>query len=64
MKIGFTTNMVNRMKAVPHEAILGTVPGTMVDERGYHAQFAHLRVTGEWFRAEPDLLAFIADVAA
>jgi hypothetical protein len=36
----------------------------MQDERGYHATFAHLRVTGEWFRAEPDLLAFIASLVA
>lgn len=64
VKIGFTTNMTNRMKAVPHEAILGTVPGTMEDERRYHAEFAHLRVTGEWFRAESDLLTFIAAVTA
>lgn len=62
VKIGFTTNMTRRMQDVPHEEILGIAPGTKVDERQCHAAFAHLRATGEWFRAEPELLAFIADV--
>lgn len=63
VKIGFTTNMRSRMSAIPHEEVLGTQPGTLADEKRYHRMFAHLRVTGEWFRAEPDLLAFIADIA-
>lgn len=64
VKIGFTTNMASRMVAVPHEEILGTVPGTLADEKRCHAAFAHLRKQGEWFRPEPELLAFIAEVAA
>jgi hypothetical protein len=62
IKIGYTTNMKARMVAVPHEEVLGTVPGTMTDERRCHAAFAHLREHGEWFRAEPDLLKFIEDL--
>lgn len=62
VKIGFTTNMQARMTAVPHEEVLAMVPGMLADEKRCHAAFAHLRVHGEWFRAEPDLMAFIADV--
>lgn len=64
VKIGFTTNMARRMTVIPHEEILGAKSGTMEDERRCHAAFKHLRVKGEWFRAAPDLLAFIADVTS
>jgi hypothetical protein len=64
VKIGFTTDLDRRMKAVPHEEILATTPGTMQDERGYHAAFAHLRVVGEWFTPGPDLMDHIATLAA
>jgi hypothetical protein len=63
IKIGYTTNMISRMDAVPHEEILAVHPGTMRDEKRCHEAFAHLRENGEWFRIEPDLLAFIEDVA-
>lgn len=32
-------------------------------ERAHHQRFWYLRLTGEWFRAEPDLLQFIAEHA-
>jgi hypothetical protein len=64
VKIGFTTNLRQRMYDLPHEEILAVVPGTVVDERRCHAAFAHLRVAGEWFRAEPELLTFAQDVDA
>lgn len=63
VKIGWTGNLKKRMAEVPNEEILGTVPGTMEDEKRCHVAFAHLRVKGEWFRPEPDLLEFIAGVA-
>lgn len=62
IKIGFSTCLVSRFEAIPHEEILGYVPGTMRDEKRCHAAFAHLRENGEWFRIEPDLLEFIASV--
>lgn len=64
VKIGFSRNLKARLVALPHEEVLAVVPGTVQDEKRCHAAFAHLRQTGEWFRAEPDLLAFIADVSA
>jgi hypothetical protein len=64
VKIGFTTNLAQRMVDIPHDEILGTVAGTMEDEKRCHIAFAHLREQGEWFRIEPDLLAFITDVTS
>jgi hypothetical protein len=54
VKIGFTTNLPSRMVAIPHEEVLGTVAGTLADEKRCHAAFAHLRVKGEWFRPETE----------
>lgn len=39
--------------------ILAIVPNTIISEAAAHEQFAHLRISGEWFRAEPDLIEFI-----
>lgn len=41
--------------------IIATFPGTPDDEKDVHRAFAHLRMRGEWFRPEPDLLAFIEE---
>lgn len=41
--------------------LLGTIPGGPAREREIHKQWARLRVPGtEYFRATPDLMAFIA----
>lgn len=34
-------------------------PGTLEDEQAMHKKFAHLRVEGEWFKAEGDLLDYV-----
>ena len=60
IKIGYTTDVIRRMSALPHEEFLGMVPGTMRDEARCHAAFNHIRMAGEWFEDTPDLRAFIA----
>jgi hypothetical protein len=62
VKIGFTRNIGSRLAVLPHDEVLGVAVGGFADEKRCHDAFAHLRTTGEWFKAEPDLLAFIADV--
>ena len=64
IKIGFSRDLPTRMRAVPHEAILGTVPGTMRDEARCHAAFGHLRTSGEWFEAAPELISAVNDMRA
>jgi hypothetical protein len=39
--------------------ILLSIQAHPYDERILHARFAHLRLTGEWFRSEPELTDFI-----
>lgn len=55
IKIGTSANMIQRMMDLGPEEILATEPGSYRLERARHGQFAHLRVHGEWFRAEPEL---------
>lgn len=59
VKIGFTTNLSERLKAIPHDEVLATETGTLSDERARHAEFAALRVKGEWFRYEEPLVSHI-----
>lgn len=62
IKIGWSANPQVRLRHLPHDEVLAIVPGTLKNERQCHLAFAHLRVTGEWFQAESDLLDFIADL--
>lgn len=39
--------------------LLGVIPGTVEDEKNLHRRFAAHRVTGEWFRPVPELLALV-----
>lgn len=62
VKIGWTSHPRRRFNELQPDAVLATYPGTVRDERRCHAAFTHLREQGEWFRSEPDLLDFIADI--
>jgi hypothetical protein len=65
IKIGFSTNLRTRLKSIPHDAVLATIPGTRATEGALHRRFAHLRTTtGEWFEAGDDLLAYIDETKA
>lgn len=75
IKIGTTRELVNRMSSLQKEhgdlEVLLTHRGSYAREKELHGQFAGLRVTGEWFRPERELLNWIlvqrkapADLAA
>lgn len=65
IKIGVTAgNPLVRMAALQTGCpdtlrLVGYTQGSAQDESDLHQRFAHLRQRGEWFAAEPDLLAFI-----
>jgi hypothetical protein len=64
IKIGYSGSAKVRMKALKSAAgkdlkLLKVVPGTRDDESRFHKLFQHLRVQGEWFRRDPELLGFI-----
>ena len=66
IKIGFSIRPERRIAQIastdklPNLATLAIVPADIAGEYETHQRFAHLREHGEWFRAEPDLLGFIA----
>jgi hypothetical protein len=65
IKIGWSANarerLVTLQTACPDRLrLVGSISGTVDDERGLHARFEALRRVGEWFDPGPTLLAFIA----
>ncbi len=69
IKIGFTesddasvrlatlqTGNANRLR------LLGTIPGTLEDEKNLHRLFAAHRVSGEWFEPAPEVLAAVVAI--
>jgi hypothetical protein len=62
IKIGWSGNPASRFRNIPHDEVLAVVPGSMQHEHQYHARFHYLRTGGEWFRAEPELVEFIASL--
>lgn len=60
IKIGWSSDVDARLSHLHADAVFHTQPGTRHDERALHAKFNHLLVKGrEWFRADPELLAYI-----
>ncbi len=59
IKIGFTTNLPQRMRSIPHDEVLALIPGTVSTERALHRKFDSLRANGEWFTAGPQLRSYI-----
>lgn len=66
IKIGHTANLARRVHglSVTLNQVLATEAGDREREAALHRQFAHLREFGEWFRAEPELLAHIENLQA
>lgn len=68
IKIGFSTvprvRIVNLRREHGPSEVLATHKGGRDAERVQHRRFDHLRVTGEWFRPEPELLAHIGRIKA
>lgn len=58
IKIGFTRNLTQRMRDVPNEEILAVFPGSMADEGALHKRFDEFRTVGEWFTADPSIIAY------
>lgn len=65
VKIGFSINVGNRLKAIqtacplPAE-IVKIIPGSEQTERYFHAHFAANRISGEWFALDSHLAMFLS----
>lgn len=55
VKIGTTTNLRNRLGALPYDEILAVEPGGRDLERARHIEFRRSRIKGEWFRLDTRL---------
>lgn len=66
IKIGYTTNIINRTRAYPPTAkLLAIEPGTKALERGRHSIFGqHLARGREWFNDHPDIRTWIDTLRA
>ncbi len=65
VKIGTSLNVIDRLKTLqcahPDDLyLIGAMVGDEDVEKKLHRQFSHLRIRGEWFRAENELLEYIA----
>lgn len=63
IKIGTSHRPRQRLGAIWHEELLAFERGDRAREQQRHREFADLREGGEWFRADPRLLAHIAAIA-
>lgn len=68
VKIGKAINVRNRLDSLqtsaPHKLeLLVVLPGGLPEEAILHKRFAHLRVVGEWFRFDGELVEFVVESA-
>jgi hypothetical protein len=67
IKIGFTVDLDKRINAIQNMSpvqlrLLATMSGDKNTEQDIHKRFSHLRVHGEWFKADASLLDYIKGV--
>lgn len=67
VKIGFSKNPWARLSDLrvsrPGLQLLGSVQGTLYDEKNMHKQYDSFRLQGEWFRLDGELLEFLSGLA-
>lgn len=67
IKIGYSDNPAVRLSCMQGSSpwpleIIGTIPGTIEDERFLHRCFPQLHSHGEWFKWSPDLARTIKQI--
>ena len=62
IKIGTTTDLKARMRAIRHEELMAIEQGGHGKEHARHVQFANLRTDGEWFTTSMDLVAHVMNI--
>lgn len=64
IKIGFSYNPLRRLKDLQSAngeklTLIKSYPGTKFKEKELHSKFNHIRLFGEWFYPQKDLIEFI-----
>lgn len=68
IKVGYTAasaqTRMAQLQVGHHEKLylLGTIPGTISDEKSIHKELCEYRLEGEWFESKAELLETINDV--
>lgn len=67
IKIGYSKNPPSRLAelqtaANERLALLGSIPGTIAEEKALHRKFAEYRCVGEWFTGDRDICDYIDEV--
>jgi hypothetical protein len=62
IKIGFSTNLTERLKAINPEELMAFELGGRKLEMARHSQFAQSRVNGEWFKYEGPLAEHVREL--
>lgn len=63
IKIGWSSNVNQRMRQVGADRLLAAIPGTMKEEEAMHHRFGPSWSHGEYFHPTDDLLRFIESCA-
>lgn len=61
VKIGFTTNLADRVRALRPEEVLGVMDGDMAAEKRLHHEFGKHWLRGELFSLTPEIAEFIKE---
>src|SRR6266498_1627466 len=67
LKIGSSSDVVQRLRNIPHEEIIGFIPNSRA-EAWMHSAFAHLKIDlangmREWFRDDPTIRKMVESVS-
>lgn len=68
IKIGFAVDISKRLDQLQTAnaeelTVVGSTPGTVLDEKALHRRFATSHIRGEWFMATSELTSYIQEVS-
>lgn len=66
VKIGYATVIEKRLRALqsasPHQLkVIGSMQGSVIDERKLHIQFSKHRLQGEWFEPDIEIIKYASE---
>ncbi|EGJ31224.1 MULTISPECIES: GIY-YIG nuclease family protein [Moorena] len=67
IRIGYTTNPNGNIRGLETKSVktlelIKIIPGSAKMETEFHRKFQHLRISGEWFDATPEVMRYISSL--